>query len=120
MADVSSPEQLKAEVTNIHGRAVADQQAANVAKGREETDKSTVDSIIAAMARHKFTPQDKAIVAALLDPINRALAACVGHVNASNGKQAAAAGAVAMADQHIQMAGEGAAGDFYQGRTARA
>ncbi len=121
MADVTSPDRLKIEVENIHGRAIADQQAAVVAQQREENDKSTIDAIIASMARHHFTDQDKAIVAALLGPVNTTIKACGDHVNASNAKQAAGSAAVAMADLHISMAGEGAAGTFYQGNgTGRA
>jgi hypothetical protein len=114
-SEVSTPEQLLANLKATEVRAVAELEDAKSNLTRADQEMANAEMTAASMKNFKFSAIDVAQVTGLLDPAKANRSAAEVRLAAADGALAAAKRAVAMAAKHVQLAGQGAAGEFYQG-----
>lgn len=113
--EVSTPEQLLAQLKLAESRAVAELEDAKSNEARADAELVIVEHIIASMKNFKFSPADLAFVIGLRDPAAANKSAAQVRLAAADSALAAARQAVQMAAKHVSLQSQGAVGAFYQG-----
>jgi TorA maturation chaperone TorD len=113
--EVNSPETLLAALQQKAKRAAIEVEDATSAVSRAEAERAMTERTIGSMRQYHLRDEHVALVAALIDPEAKALAAAKQRLAAAQVALAAAQKACEMAAAHVQMQQAGAAGAFYQG-----
>lgn len=111
--EVASPEQLVAELHGITSEAAAEMEDATADAKRAEEDCARVETLTASLTNLRLRTEDVGLVQALLEPARQRAAAATSRAAAADQRLAAANAALTMANRHVELQGQGAAGEFY-------
>jgi hypothetical protein len=115
--EITSPETLLAEVTAIRDEALAEREDAAGDAVRADEDLARIELMVASLLSQKinFSSEDTAKVSVMKDSAAARKAAAVARSAAADLRYAQACAAVEVAAKHLQLQGQGAAGQFYRG-----
>jgi hypothetical protein len=112
--EVNSPEQLVAELQAITAEAAADLEDARGDAVRAEEDAARIEKMVGCLTNLKLPPEDISSVQGLLEPAMARKAAAEQRAAAAEKRASQAQSALVMAQRHVELQGQGAAGDFYR------
>lgn len=117
--EVTSPETLKAEADTLVEEAAAELQDAANDEARKQQEMAVVQTMIATSGKQALPQEDINLIKLMEAPIQRQLDAARARKAAATTQLSQAQGVQSMATKHLQLQGQGAAGEFYgNSRTA--
>lgn len=115
--DVNNPQALLAAMRDKLQRARADEQDAALRVAKAHAEVALTDTIAASMRARAFPPAAIEVIVSLEAPEAAALAGTEKKLATAQARRAAAEQAAAMAQHHVDMQANGAAGAWYVGST---
>ena len=112
--EVTSPEQLVAELQAIVAEATADLEDARGDSQRADEDAARIEKMTESITAFKLPAEDISLVQGLLEPAMSRKAAAEQRAAAAEKRAEQAQAALTMAQHHVELQGQGAAGDFYR------
>ncbi len=112
--EVNSPEQLVAELQSLSAEATADLEDARGDAARADQDAARIEKMTQSVTHFKLPGEDISLVQGLLEPAMARKAAAEARAAAAEKRAGQAESALTMAQRHVELQGQGAAGDFYR------
>jgi hypothetical protein len=112
--EVTSPEQLVAELQAIVDEAAADLEDARGDAARADEDAARIEKMTQSITYFELLPEDIATVQALVEPAMSRKSAAEQRAAAAEKRSSQAQAALVMAQRHVELQGQGAAGAFYR------
>jgi hypothetical protein len=108
--EVTSPEQLVAELQAIVDEAAADLEDARGDAARADEDAARIEKMTQSITYFELLPEDIATVQALVEPAMSRKSAAEQRAAAAEKRSSQAQAALVMAQRHVELQGQGAAG----------